>query len=83
MDKTMAGWYWENDRRLSEARAYVAEVLNCEDILMNCKTRTDQGHAAGDSVDAHIIFQTSLRGGLVFHLSWLTYQVKLSRSIPL
>lgn len=42
MDKTMASWYWENDRRLSEARAYVAEVLNCEDILMNCELRFNQ-----------------------------------------
>lgn len=38
MDKTMVNWYWERDRRLSEARKYVSEVLNCEDILMNCET---------------------------------------------
>lgn len=36
MDATMARWYWEGDRRLTEARAYVDEMLNCEDILMNC-----------------------------------------------
>lgn len=37
LDKTMLHWYWENDPRLVEARKYVDEHLNCEDLLMNCK----------------------------------------------
>lgn len=40
LDSKMARWYWENDRKLVEAREYVDEVLNCEDILMNCKCQT-------------------------------------------
>lgn len=37
MDKTMAGWYWEDDPLLAQAREYVDEGINCEDILMNCE----------------------------------------------
>lgn len=38
LDKTMAHWFWENDATLVQARKYVDEHLNCEDLLMNCKS---------------------------------------------
>jgi hypothetical protein len=37
MDKTMAGWYWEDDPLLAQAREYVDRGTNCEDLLMNCE----------------------------------------------
>jgi hypothetical protein len=38
MDKTMAGWYFDDEPLLAEAREYVDENTNCEDLLMNCKS---------------------------------------------
>lgn len=84
MDKTMAGWFWESDRRLSEARAYVAEVLNCEDILMNCKLGKKMSLTAHEHADTLIcLLKTSSREGLAFHQSWHTSPVTSSQSMRL
>ena len=38
LDVTMLDWFWSNDKRLKASIAYVDKHMNCEDILMNCKT---------------------------------------------
>jgi hypothetical protein len=37
MDRTMMSWYWEDSRANLQARALVDKLMNCEDLLMNCK----------------------------------------------
>lgn len=38
MDKKMLGWFWSGERRVEQAIRYVDRHMNCEDILMNCKS---------------------------------------------
>lgn len=38
LDMTMLDWFWHSDRKQTEARRHVDAIMNCEDILMNCKS---------------------------------------------
>lgn len=38
MDMTMLKWFWSSDPRMIESIKYVDDHMNCEDILMNCKS---------------------------------------------
>jgi hypothetical protein len=48
LDQTMLDWFWSDDQRIAESIAYVDKHMNCEDILMNCKSSLPQAKCAAD-----------------------------------
>ena len=38
LDTTMLDWFWTKDHRIERSIEYVDQHMNCEDILMNCKS---------------------------------------------
>lgn len=48
LDKTMLGWFWEDERRNKQAMQYVDRHMNCEDVLMNCECSAVPKFCAAD-----------------------------------